>query len=103
MQKRKRVNPFYVLLVVAGLAFSLTACAYGVMAVRQLHAANSLSSLSSSSTGTSPAEQAEVPFVQFLDKNGVQIMIWEVGILAVATALAIGTDSYWSDESNEES
>ena len=36
-QPSKVVNPFYVLLVLAGCAFAITASAYGVMTVRQLH------------------------------------------------------------------
>ena len=30
-------NPFYFLLMVAGVIFCVTACAYGVMTVRGLH------------------------------------------------------------------
>ena len=33
---REPVNPFYVLLVLLGIVFLVTACAYGVMAYRAL-------------------------------------------------------------------
>ena len=36
---RKSANPFYALLVLIGLAFVVTATAYGVMAVREARAA----------------------------------------------------------------
>ena len=85
---RKRVNPFYVLLLVAGIAFCITACAYGVMSVKQLHAPHT------------PTDQmiADAGFVQFMDQRGATIMVIELAVLALATLGAIATDSYWTRE-----
>ena len=56
--RKKHVNPFYIVLVVAGLVFLLTACAYGVMAVKQLRAPHTL-----------PAQvEADASFVEFMDR-----------------------------------
>ena len=78
----KALNPFYPLLVVAGLVFAVTACAYGVMTVKMLD----------------PASVAEVdsPFVKFLDQRGLYLMIGELIVLAVITAAAMATDSFWA-------
>jgi hypothetical protein len=35
-KSRKFVNPFYALLIAAGMAFTVTACAFGVMTVYNL-------------------------------------------------------------------
>ncbi|MCA9151991.1 MAG: hypothetical protein KDA92_21960 [Planctomycetales bacterium] len=93
-KRSARANPFYVLLVVVGTAFVLTACAYGVMAVKQLHA--SQASWSRDTPRDTPA--ADARFIAFMDTHGVKLMLVEVGVLAVASALAMGTDSWWTDE-----
>ena len=41
---KKSANPFYAVLIVAGLAFVVTAAAYGVMATRESRAAVTRSS-----------------------------------------------------------
>jgi len=79
-------NPFYALLLVAGVAFCLTACAYVVMAVRQLHA------------GQLPTRAGD-GFHQLLDRYGAPAMIVELVVLGLATLAAIGTDGYWSGRS----
>ena len=63
MAERKSTNPFYGLLVVVGIVFTVTACAYGVMTVR----------------GLKPDEAAEASgagaessdLMTFLDRHGV--------------------------------
>jgi hypothetical protein len=81
----KAFNPFYPLLVVAGLAFAITACAYGVMTVKMLQ----------------PAGAAEVRalgggLLYFMDRHGLWLLVGELALLAVLTFAAIGTDDYWT-------
>jgi hypothetical protein len=72
---KRPVNPFYVLLVLAGIAFTVTACAYGVMAFRAVRTADPPTGL--------PA---------FLDRHGGMLMVAELAVLAVATLAAIALD-----------
>jgi hypothetical protein len=113
-KKKSRTNPFYVLLVIFGVAFSLTACAYGVMAFRAVHGADvagfeKRSAIDGRWTGTSdpasdrPASNlpaADTPagksLLTFLDDHGAQLLGIELALLAVATFGAIGTDGYWN-------
>lgn len=87
--RKKRVNPFYVVLVLAGVAFVVTACAYGVMAVKQMHV----------SYVSIEQAQADASFVGFMDEHGATVMLIELAILGVATFAAIGTDRFWTGES----
>jgi hypothetical protein len=85
-ETKSRANPFYVILVLVGVVFAITATAYGVMAVKQLHASQ-----------TPWAQQAkDAGFVLFMDRHGPKLMLIELGVLALATFAAIGTDSIWS-------
>ena len=74
-------NPFYVLLVVVGTLFALTACAYAVMIY-----------LSWNAFGES---QFEGGLMDFMSDHGMTILFIELAILAVFTFAAIGTDEYW--------
>ncbi|MEQ8786655.1 MAG: hypothetical protein RIC55_10170 [Pirellulaceae bacterium] len=81
----KATNPFYVLLMAAGTAFALTACAYGVMAVKMLD----------------PAQVAEEGdssrfFVETMDQHGMPIMLVELAVIALSTVAAIASDGFWS-------
>ena len=88
MAERKSTNPFYGLLVVVGIVFTVTACAYGVMTVR----------------GLKPDEAAEASgagaessdLMTFLDRHGMPLLMGELGVLAVTTFLAMATDDYWA-------
>ncbi len=94
---KKRVNPFYVLLVLAGVAFALTACAYGVMTVKELHAAQA--AIHPSHVDGSTAQMSVGPgFVQFMDQQGPRLMLFELIALALTTFAAMGTDRFWSAE-----
>jgi hypothetical protein len=85
MAKRlEAINPFYIVLVVVGILFALTACAYGVMALRAV----AVRSGEASASGQS--------LMQFLDRYGMWVMIGELAVLALATFGAIGTDDYWT-------
>lgn len=83
MVKDKRVNSFYVLLVILGVVFGLTTCTYCLMTVRM-------------STAAGVSASGESGLVPFMNKHGLTLMGVELALLAVATAAAIGTDSYWA-------
>lgn len=76
--KPKPFNPFYPMLVVAGVIFCVTACAYGVMTVRKLR---------------NPLEENPPQFIQWMDDRGFSLMMWELGGLAVLTFAAMGIDT----------
>ncbi len=76
-----RTNPWSVPLVLAGLAFTLTASAYAVMAVQKLDA------------GRAVQEAESSPWlIEFLDRYGARLMFAELVALAVVAAAAIGTE-----------
>jgi hypothetical protein len=80
----KPTNPFYIVLLVAGTLFVITACAYVVMTV----------SARDTSLGRQedPASQR---FVAIVDQYGFAALMIELGVLAGATFAAIATDEYW--------
>ncbi len=75
-------NPFYLLLVLAGIAFSLTACSYGVMTVRGLRV-------------TTPTPANTEYFMSWMDEHGFPLMMVELAVLGVFCFLAMATDSFW--------
>jgi len=80
---REPVNPFYILLVLLGIVFLVTACAYGVMAYRAISPAL--------------ARQADVhPLTEFLDEHGMVLLGVELVLLALASFAAMGLDR-WRD------
>jgi hypothetical protein len=85
MRSRKSANPFYGLLLVAGLAFAMTAITYGVMAFRDRDTA----------PGVSTAANDDHPLMAWMEKHGNTALIVELGVLAVGTFGAIATDDYW--------
>lgn len=80
----KAFNPFYALVVLVGVAFTVTACAYGVMTVRDLRATEPVAE-------DAPGE----PLMQWLRDNGFRALMIELGILTVTTIGAMATDDYW--------
>lgn len=80
MPAAKATNPFYALLLVVGVVFAISACAYGVMTVR----------------GLDPQRADEGGLVGLMDQHGLTIMVVELVLLGLLTVLAIGTDEYWS-------
>ena len=90
MRKQKQpFNPFYAALIVFGVAFTITACAYSLMMVRSTQPASSDSANSASLGG-------ETGLMKLLDERGMEILGVEVLLLAVATVGAIGLDQYRS-------
>lgn len=81
--KRSAKNPFYVLLVILGVAFALTACAYSVMTLK--------------ATRRTDAQESGggAALLEFLDRHGDALMGGELALLAFATVGAISTDRYW--------
>ncbi|MEX2092422.1 MAG: hypothetical protein WD971_07080 [Pirellulales bacterium] len=80
---KKSANPFYALLIVVGLAFVVTAAAYGVMAVRESRAAV---------TGEAVADH---PLMRWMHEHGNAALVAELALLGVCTFGAIGTDEFW--------
>ena len=100
MAKRKTAfNPFYVLLVVLGLVFSLTACAYGVMAFRAVSEASHHGVVAPGEAAVEPPESSQL--LVFLDRYGMQLLAGELVLLAIASFAAMGTDSYWTRRAAE--
>ncbi|HJT34883.1 MAG TPA: hypothetical protein VJ783_22840 [Pirellulales bacterium] len=81
---KRGFNPFYVLLVIVGIAFSITAFAYFVMTLKDAQAA-----------GAADANQAGAALLTFLDDYGAIAMAVELVLLALTTVGAISTDRYW--------
>ena len=80
---RQPINPFYVLCVVAGVAFTVTAYAYGILMLR----ANRGLDL----TNAAPEEH---PLMSFLNRWGMLTLGVEVAVLAVVSVAAIVLDHY---------
>lgn len=80
---KKSANPFYALLVLFGLAFVVTAAAYGVMATREARAAD---------TGQPVADHA---LMRWMHEHGNTALLSELALLGVCTFGAIGTDEFW--------
>jgi hypothetical protein len=85
MREAKATNPFYVALLGVGVAFAITACAYGVMTVR----------------GLDPRLADEQGLMGLMSQHGLTIMVVELVLLGVLTAAAIGTDGYWEGRRTE--
>jgi predicted MFS family arabinose efflux permease len=80
---KKSANPFYALLIVFGLAFVVTAAAYGVMATREARAV---------ATGKPATEHA---LMRWMHEHGNTALLTELALLGVCTFGAIGTDEFW--------
>ncbi|MEX2316038.1 MAG: hypothetical protein WD669_02730 [Pirellulales bacterium] len=92
-RSRKFANPFYVLLVIAGVAFALTAFAYGMMAVRETAAVRG--------TGEAAAS-TEHPLIEWLRRYGDAALVIELSVLGICTIGAISTDTYWQRRATEQ-
>jgi hypothetical protein len=82
MQPRKEpINPFYFLSVVASVAFTVTACAYGLLILR-----------TNRGLYLPQSDSAEHPLMNLLDQHGLAILGAEVAALAVVIIAAIAVD-----------
>ena len=88
--KKRHKNPFYVLLILVGVAFTISACSYFVMVVKQ----------SSPSRWEDDEIQTEQPrtLISLMERHGFAILMTELAVLAVLTCAAILTDDYWEGE-----
>jgi hypothetical protein len=77
------INPFYVLCVLAGVAFTVTACAYGVLILQANRGLN-----------VSGSVVAEHPLMNLLDRYGMIILGVEVAVLVAVSVAAIMLDHY---------
>ena len=82
-RSRKSANPFYALLLIAGIAFVLTATAYCVMAYRERD------------TTKSAGAAAKHPLMGWMREHGEVALVAELAVLGIGTVAAIGTDDYW--------
>lgn len=85
-RSEKFANPFYGLLLIAGLAFSVTAVCYGVMAFREARPA-------AAADGAKAHEQH--PLLVWMNNHGEKTLLIELAFLAAFTFAAIGTDDFW--------
>lgn len=90
-RSQKGANPFYVLLVITGLAFVMTATVYVVMVCRDA----SVRDRPAAEAAVALAAGEEHPLMQWMRRNGNAALLAELGLLAVCTFAAIGTDSFW--------
>ena len=74
----RRSNPWLLPLVLAGIAFTLTASAYTVMAVRTMEGDR-----------VAEADSRDAGTVVFLDRHGAGLMFGPLGLLAVFAAAAV--------------
>ena len=84
MPAKKHRNPFYVLLVIAGIAFAVTAFAYGFMAFQVVN-----------SLAAEAGRHERHPLFQWLRLHGDAALLIELAVLAVFTVAAIATDRWW--------
>ncbi|WP_254508702.1 hypothetical protein [Anatilimnocola floriformis] len=73
-------NPFFAFLVIVGLVFAFTACAYTVMSFQNLD----------------PHTVDQPGMSQLMKQHGLMILAVELGLLTVLTIAAIGTDDFWT-------
>jgi len=78
---KRAINPFYVLSVVAGVLFAITACAYSLMMLVAIR-----------NGALPPAGESGHELMAYLNRHGVTLMAAEVAALAVLTVSAIGLD-----------
>ena len=81
--EKKGTNPFYAIVVVAGIVFTITGCAYGLLMVRSMNP-------------SAPGAEQESGLLAFLDQHGFKVLLIELGVLGVASFAAMATDDFWS-------
>lgn len=94
-KKKSGINPFYVLLAPLGVGFTLTACAYGVMAFKAVRGAD----LQVAEQQVA-AQRSGAALLAYMDQHGAELMGVELALLAACTFGAIGADRYWTRSSD---
>jgi hypothetical protein len=83
--RRKTFNPFYPLVVLVGVAFTVTACAYGWMVyISRQHDPQAI------------AAAQDSKMLPWLREHGETLLMGEVVGLVVVSVAAMATDRYWS-------
>lgn len=95
MAAKKPLNPFYPLLVVAGTAFCITACAYGLLAMRALRPVRPDRTAVAEPSPDGIAQRPH-PLFAYLERNGEKLLLGELALLALFSFAAMGTDGYWT-------
>jgi hypothetical protein len=84
MSSRNRLaRAFYAILAVAGAAFVVTACAYGLMMLAAVHRPDPLQ-------GTTPLPRGGL--LDFMQRHGEELLAWELSVMAVSAAAAVCAD-----------
>lgn len=87
MAKRKQpFNIFYVPLLLGGVVFLITACAYGLMVYQTQR-------LEASQWGGGSGSGAGL--IAFMNEYGTGLLLGELAVLAVATIGTIAWDRFW--------
>jgi hypothetical protein len=82
---KEPTNPFYVVLLVAGVLFFVTASTYFVMTLRRDRMGRQSQSVVQANG-----------LMQFMDERGGQLLAGELVLLGICTAAAMASDGYWS-------
>ncbi|MGC3968680.1 MAG: hypothetical protein QM775_15300 [Pirellulales bacterium] len=101
MRFKKGFNPFYVLLVIVGVAFCLTACAYGLMAMRSLRTERNYATSAAAATTSASAPRGPHQLMTFMERHGNTLLVAELALLTLASFAAMATDGYWLRRANE--
>jgi hypothetical protein len=80
---KESTNPFYLLCVAAGVIFTVTACAEGLVMLRANRGFN-----------FSDANETMHPLMNLLEQHGLAILGVEVAILGLGTFAAISLDHF---------
>lgn len=78
---KKAKNPFYALVLIVGISFLLTACAYTVLAFLDVQGHRETA--------------AQSGLLNFLNEYGIAVFSVELGALCVAMVAAFATEDYW--------
>ncbi len=82
---KKAKNPFYALVLLVGVSFLLTACAYTVLAFLDVQGHRETTEKSG--------------LLRFLNEHGVTVFGVELGVLCAAMVAAFATEDYWQRRS----
>jgi hypothetical protein len=94
------LNPFHFLLGLMGVIFTFTAIGYTVLIVREEKQAwQAPPPIAVKATPGEP-DMREHPLLKLMSAHGMEILLSQIGIIAVLTAAAIGLDR-WRDIRSE--
>lgn len=91
-RRRKFVNPFFLLLGIAGGVFAVSAVVYGIMVLRFSHGA-----------GNWAEQEPREGLLLFFRQHGTMVLLIELAVLGILAVAAIWTDDYWIRRSGRRS